>query len=231
DVAAALGAAALPAADAGGLAAALLLYQGTLHWNRFRGPATGPGDWLNGVGAVLCVAALGTLLLRWTGVELPGSLVTTQAWLLQLGAVLVLLGTLPTVASLAGLLADVRIWALTTATGGFAVALAARLVDPAAGTATSRAAGVVLVVVVALVSITTMGEPHAPRPPRRRRPRAAPSSSCSSRSPSSSSPAAPSRSRPSCPSPTASWRCSASPPAPPTSSATSASSPSGARRR
>ena len=155
---------ALPLVDLGGLVGAGLLYQGLLHWNRYRGPTSGPGDWFNGVSAVLCAAALGTLALRWAGAEPPGDLLETQVWLLSLAAAAMLLATLPTVASLAGMLGDLRIWALTVASGAVVLAVGARLVQPGTEATLSRAAWTVLVVVLALASLTTLGSPHPPRP-------------------------------------------------------------------
>ncbi|WP_299036958.1 bifunctional diguanylate cyclase/phosphodiesterase [uncultured Pseudokineococcus sp.] len=154
----------VPLVDLGGLVGAGLLYQGLLHWNRYRGPTSGPGDWFNGLSAVLCVAALGTLALRWSGTEPPGDLLATQVWLLSLAAAAMFVATLPTVASLAGLLADVRIWALTTASAVVVVAVAARLVHPGSEATLTRAAWTVLLVVIALASITTLGASSTPRP-------------------------------------------------------------------
>ncbi|MEJ5945958.1 bifunctional diguanylate cyclase/phosphodiesterase [Pseudokineococcus basanitobsidens] len=153
---------ALPVVDGGGLVASLLLYQGLLHWNRFRGPTSGPGDWFNGVSAVLCAAALTTLGLRWAGVDPPGALLDEQLWLLSLAAAGTVLGTLPTVAGLAGMARDLRVWALGGAAALVVVVLVARLALPADEDAT-RLAWVVLAAVVALVALAPPGD-HVPRP-------------------------------------------------------------------
>ena len=154
----------LPLVDLGGLVGAGLVYQGLLHWNRYRGTTSGAGDWFNGLSAVLCVTAFGTLGLRWTGAEPPGDVLATQLWLLSLAAAMMLLATLPTVAALAGLLRDVRIWALTLASAVVVVAVGARLLEPATEATLSRAAWTVLLVLMALTSLTTPSGSHAPRP-------------------------------------------------------------------
>lgn len=153
----------VPLVDLGGLVGAGLMYQGLLHWNRYRGPTSGPGDWFNGLSAVLCTAALGTLALRWADVDPPGDLLGTQVWLLSLAAAAMLMATLPTVAALSGMLGDTRIWALVLASGLVVVAVAARLLHPATEATWSRAAWTVLLVVIALASVAPPGA-RAPRP-------------------------------------------------------------------
>src|SRR5690606_7450489 len=52
---------------AGTAVAAVMLYQGVLHWNRFKTYASDPGDWLNGLSAVAVVIAGGGLVIRSVG--------------------------------------------------------------------------------------------------------------------------------------------------------------------
>jgi len=109
---------AVPAAAFGvaSLAAGLLLYQGLIRWNRYRGVVADPGDWLNGVGAVLVIVAGANLAVLVT----DSGLATLPWWMLQnalmqLAASIVLLGTTGTVASLGGLERDIRVWGVGAA--------------------------------------------------------------------------------------------------------------------
>ncbi|WP_337062620.1 putative bifunctional diguanylate cyclase/phosphodiesterase [Kineococcus sp. G2] len=100
------------------IAACPLLYQGLVHWNRYRSTTAGPGDWLNGVGAVLILTAMGTTGTTW--LRGPGSSWPwwwLQLWVLAVACLLMLLGTAVTVAFIGGLRADARIWLTTAAVG------------------------------------------------------------------------------------------------------------------
>ncbi|WP_432507327.1 putative bifunctional diguanylate cyclase/phosphodiesterase [Kineococcus arenarius] len=93
-----------------------LLYQGLVHWNRYRSTTAGPGDWLNGVGAVLILTAVGTTGITW--LRGPGSSWPwwwLQLWVLAAACLLMLLGTAVTVAFIGGLRTDARIWMTTAA--------------------------------------------------------------------------------------------------------------------
>ncbi|WP_432519525.1 putative bifunctional diguanylate cyclase/phosphodiesterase [Kineococcus sp. SYSU DK006] len=95
------------------LAAAPLAYQGLVRWNRFRTYVSDPGDWLNGVSAVLAITAAGVLLQRRSGfLPAPWPDWREQLWLLDVGALVLLLGTAATVAAIGGLARDRRAWAV-----------------------------------------------------------------------------------------------------------------------
>ncbi|MCL3862264.1 bifunctional diguanylate cyclase/phosphodiesterase [Actinotalea sp. K2] len=118
---------------AAALAATFAVYPGLVRWNRFTGTTAAPGDRLNGISAVLAAVAVGNLLLWWTGHAM-----TSMPWwqvqgsLLRLGAAVVLVGTVLTVASLSGLWRDRRLWGVVAAIG---VIAAGESVDLAAGVA------------------------------------------------------------------------------------------------
>lgn len=98
------------------LVACGLLYRGLVQWNRFRTAISDPADWLNGLSAVLAIAGLGNLVVRWSGSKVSHwPWWEQQSWLLALGAAVMLLGTLAAVASIAELARDSRMWMLTFA--------------------------------------------------------------------------------------------------------------------
>lgn len=102
--------------SAGVLLACPLLYQGLVRWNRYGTLTSDPGDWLNGVSAVLTLTALGNLLLPWLHSPLmqwPSW--QLQLWLLRVSAEAMLVGTITTVLIIGSLLSDVRAWAMTIA--------------------------------------------------------------------------------------------------------------------
>ena len=107
------------------LVAAPLLYRGLILWNRVGTTTSDPTDWLNGLGGGLAITAVLDLGVAWVQ---PG----WDAWpwwidqvaTLQVGALLLLLGTVLTVATLSDLQRDPRSWvaglgtvALTVLTG------------------------------------------------------------------------------------------------------------------
>jgi diguanylate cyclase (GGDEF)-like protein len=93
-----------------------LLYRGLVQWNRFRTAMSDPADWLNGLSAVLALAGLGNLAIRWSGSPIGRwPWWQQQGWLLAMGAALMVLGTLCAVASIAELARDSRVWLLTAA--------------------------------------------------------------------------------------------------------------------
>lgn len=98
-------------------------YQGLVHWNRYRTLTADPGDWLNGISAGLALVALGNLIVQWSDVQLVDwQTWQVQSWLVRISAVVVVVGTAPTVAALGGLLRDVRVWMVSF---GFAVVVGA----------------------------------------------------------------------------------------------------------
>jgi diguanylate cyclase (GGDEF)-like protein len=95
-----------------GLLACVLLYQGLIVWNRVSTKLADPGDWLNGISAGLAVAALVHLLIAWRATEQ-----STLSWALNLSvgrfaALFIVLGTTLTVAAMAGLVRDPRLWGI-----------------------------------------------------------------------------------------------------------------------
>jgi diguanylate cyclase (GGDEF)-like protein len=104
-----------------------LLYRGLVQWNRFRTAMSDPADWLNGLSAVLAIAGLGNLAIRWSDSPIGRwPWWEQQGWLLALGAAVMALGTVAAVASIAELARDSRVWLLTAAvTAGLAGLIAA----------------------------------------------------------------------------------------------------------
>lgn len=97
------------------------VYQGVLRWNRFRTLASDPGDWLNGLAATASIAAIGDLVIRWSGCRLNGwSAWHLQGWLLRCAALAVLLGTALTLSVVGNLARDLRIWMMTGAIAAIA---------------------------------------------------------------------------------------------------------------
>jgi len=95
------------------LAATPLLYQGLVRWNRFTTVTSDPGDWLNGLSAVLVMTAIGDLVLPWASSPLlEWSSWQLQSWLLRSSSVLMLVGSAATVAVIGGLLRDRRVWSI-----------------------------------------------------------------------------------------------------------------------
>ncbi|RLV51017.1 bifunctional diguanylate cyclase/phosphodiesterase [Nocardioides mangrovicus] len=102
----------------GAAAGSGLVYQGAIHWNRFRTLMADPGDWLNGVSAAGVVVSAGLLIVD--GAHLPmahWSRFHLVLWLGQTGSLVVLFGTALTVASLGGLTRDRRMWLMSGALG------------------------------------------------------------------------------------------------------------------
>ncbi|MFZ5848299.1 MAG: putative bifunctional diguanylate cyclase/phosphodiesterase [Actinomycetota bacterium] len=151
---------------AGTGAAAVLLYQGVLHWNRFKTYASDPGDWLNGLSAVAVAVAGGGLLIR--SVEAPMSRwpdLQLSLWLSQVGALIVVLGTTVTIANLGGLRSDRRVWMLAgvTATVTLGTVLTASSGD-ARLTQLSVQGGWILLVTT--LSLGSLAVPVRPAPQR-----------------------------------------------------------------
>ncbi|WP_432542427.1 putative bifunctional diguanylate cyclase/phosphodiesterase [Kineococcus sp. SYSU DK002] len=117
----------------GVLAACPLLYQGVIRWNRYGTLLTEPGDWLNGLGALFALTALGTLLLPVVGSPVAAwPLWQELLWLLRLCAEITLLGSAATVIHLGGLRRDARAWALTASLAAVVAVELAGVLDPAA---------------------------------------------------------------------------------------------------
>ncbi len=90
-----------------------LVYQALIQWNRYRTQVSDPNDWLNGVSAAFAIVAACDLALSWTGsgvTALPEW--QLQASLLRVAGAVTLAGTACTVAVLAGLQRDVRVWGI-----------------------------------------------------------------------------------------------------------------------
>ncbi len=91
-------------------------YQGLIRWNRTRTRTSDPGDWLNGMSAVLIAVALGNLALdQLPGGPAPVSGFSTQVSLFGAAAAVMLLGTSALVSVIGGLLRDPRIWLVVLA--------------------------------------------------------------------------------------------------------------------
>ncbi|WP_380259181.1 putative bifunctional diguanylate cyclase/phosphodiesterase [Kineococcus sp. GCM10028916] len=96
------------------LLACVLVYQGLIVWNRTSTRLADPGDWLNGISAGLAVSALLHLVIVWR----PGGHERTLPWwvlemsVARSSALFIVLGTTLTVAVMAGLVRDPRIWVI-----------------------------------------------------------------------------------------------------------------------
>ena len=96
------------------LLACVLVYQGLIVWNRTSTRLADPGDWLNGISASLAVSALLHLVIAWRA---GGREQLLPWWVLDLSvarssALFIVLGTTLTVAVMAGLVRDPRIWVI-----------------------------------------------------------------------------------------------------------------------
>jgi diguanylate cyclase (GGDEF)-like protein len=124
--AAATGARSLPLEIATLLACAAF-YRGLTRWNRVKTLMSDPSDWLNGIGSVFAMTALGNIVARWAApplFTLPWWQI--QGWLICTSTMLVLVGTAATVAFLGGLLRDLRVWVVA---GAFIVVLGVGIVS------------------------------------------------------------------------------------------------------
>ena len=100
--------------SAGALLAGPVFYQALVHWNRVASRTSQPGDKLNGLGAVLVVAALGNLIAHGLHGSVTGmDLLARQVHVLAFGALVVIAGTCVSIASLARLIRDLRMWLFT----------------------------------------------------------------------------------------------------------------------
>lgn len=151
----------------GVLLACPLFYQGLVRWNRYRTVTSELGDWLNGLGSVLTLTAVGTLLLPAAGSPLAlWPAWQSQLWLLRTSAELMLLGTAATVLVIGGLSRDVRAWALT---GGVAVVVAIDVGSvgdevAAAGNGPASEVGWALLSVTMVVCAVLRAATPSPRP-------------------------------------------------------------------
>ncbi|WP_298459856.1 bifunctional diguanylate cyclase/phosphodiesterase [uncultured Cellulomonas sp.] len=115
------------------------VYQGLIRWNRYRTLVADPGDWLNGLSAVLALVAAANLGLIWVGSGLVGlPWWVLQGSLLRISAALMLLGTTLTIASLGGLQRDPRVWGVAAALAAAAAGETAFLVAGAQPDAAGR---------------------------------------------------------------------------------------------
>jgi diguanylate cyclase (GGDEF)-like protein len=117
--------------EIGTLLTCMATYRGLTQWNRVKTLISDPSDWLNGVGSVFAMSALGNVVARWAApnlFSLPWWQV--QGWLICASTMLVLVGTTTTVAFLGGLLRDLRVWLIATA---FVIVLASGIVSGAQG--------------------------------------------------------------------------------------------------
>lgn len=143
--------------NVGVLGACPLLYQALIRWNRHGTVAAEPGDWLNGLGAVFTLAAIGNLAVGWLDSPLTSwPWWQLQLWLVRVAAEVMVLGTAATILVISGLLRDVRAWSFT-----LAVALAAGLdvgtiSEPAAATGTAAHSDLGYAVVVVVLSISAL---------------------------------------------------------------------------
>ncbi|MEW1959867.1 EAL domain-containing protein [Kineococcus sp. NPDC059986] len=111
-----------PLQGASVVVAAPLVYGALVRWNRFRTYVSDPGDWLNGVSAVLALTSAGLVAQRWFGVLPPTwPTVGVHVWMLTVACLVILLGTAAAVAAIGGLLRDVRMWVLLLTFAGLIV--------------------------------------------------------------------------------------------------------------
>ncbi len=97
--------------SAGTVLAGAVFYQGLTHWNRIATRTSQPGAKLNGLAAVLVVAALGNLIAYHLHGSVTGiDAAVRQVHVLAFGALIVVVGTCLSIASLARLIRDLRMW-------------------------------------------------------------------------------------------------------------------------
>ena len=89
-------------------------YWGLAQWNRFATPLlSDPAAWLNGASSALALAAVGDLIVHWSGSSLAKwPWWQLQAWLLTTAATVIVLATLASVTFVAKLGRDPRTWLL-----------------------------------------------------------------------------------------------------------------------
>ncbi|WP_380173576.1 putative bifunctional diguanylate cyclase/phosphodiesterase [Kineococcus sp. DHX-1] len=151
----------------GVLGACPLLYQGLVRWNRRGTLMSEPGDWLNGVGAVFTLTAIGNLLLPALSSPIAQwPLWQEQLWLLRTSAEIVLLGSTGTVLHLGGLVRDARAWALLLSFGLVVVIDLAAVHDVAAAAGNGRFSevGWTLAIAVLAVAAVVRTDPPSSRP-------------------------------------------------------------------
>ncbi len=104
------------------VAAAPLVYGGLVRWNRFRTYVSDPGDWLNGLSAVLALTAAGLVAQQWFGILPPTwPTIGVQLWMLTVACLVILLGTCAAVAVIGGLVRDPRMWLVLLTLAGLIV--------------------------------------------------------------------------------------------------------------
>ena len=97
------------------VAASPFVYQGLVHWNRYKTRVSDPGDWLNGLAAVVALVAIGMASIALSPSPMTQWPVWQLApWLGQGAVLFVLAGTAFTIISLGGLGRDVRAWAVAS---------------------------------------------------------------------------------------------------------------------
>lgn len=104
------------------VAASPLVYGGLVRWNRFRTYVSDPGDWLNGLSAVLALTAAGLVAQQWFGILPPTwPALGVQVWMLTVACLVILLGTCAAVAAIGGLVRDPRMWLVLLTLAGLIV--------------------------------------------------------------------------------------------------------------
>ena len=133
-------------------------YQGLIHWNRTRLEDVDPGDLVNGFSAVLAMVGLGNLVLpHFTSPHTWLEQGQLQASLWAVGGLFVVLGAAVSIAMMAGLQRDPRIWLMSAAWG-------AALLAAVAGLIVGNSPGFVAVVWLAGASLILSCVLMAPRP-------------------------------------------------------------------
>lgn len=141
----------------GVLGACPLLYQGLVRWNRRGTLMSEPGDWLNGIGAVFTLTAIGNLLLPALSSPIAQwPLWQEQLWLLRTSAEIVLLGSTATVLHLGGLVRDARAWALLLSFGLVVVIDLAAVHDAAAAAGNGRFSEVGWTLAIAVLAVAAV---------------------------------------------------------------------------
>jgi len=160
------------AAGASLLVGGALVYAGVTRWNDSRSYVHDPGDHLNGLAAVLAGTGAANLLLAELspGVFAAWPWWRVQGWLVGCTVLVVLLGTVVTVAAAGRLLRDARLWVLATAvTALLAVTVVAGEPGPVTDPllAASWVGGFVLLAVLSLHERPVASVPISPQTPAR----------------------------------------------------------------
>jgi diguanylate cyclase (GGDEF)-like protein len=141
---------------------AALLYQGLIHWNRLRTHVADPGDWLNGLGSGLVVAAATDLLLPHDPSWSTGGAWQRHASLLAFGGLFIATGSGVAMIRLGGLVRDRRVWLVLAALGLLLVPTGLGVLAAGSTAGAARALVVPAVALIVLAARSPAGRSAGP---------------------------------------------------------------------